>query len=428
MKVCESCTFQVVFVGAPNVSFPEYNEWETWKTCGNFVETLSKVGKSSLVRSISTGRPEAVQNTTMQRCGEFFFFSSLDVLTCWHLRWCRSTAILIPHDSSQLVLPTVWSWSSSKWCKAVSPCGINVHDLLRSFVAFHRWHTFVDSWTGCSKHGRNSIQFHISGIWIIWLFFWSVLIVKGQIVDSPGLKFGPGFGVRRLMFVCQRGILNWLWKMSGGNHNLMDKLTMGSELTWTENIDWKVWIDSIDWTEVPWRIFPPVWFSFLIPTPTPMGLLLRQTYANPMKIHEIFIFFSWNQCESCESCESEAFGCEWTSEASWVSQANQQIGFDKLPHDNFESQTSTLPSCQDSISSPAMAWRHQQDWHWRKGNQGEPFLREKTFDFWLRLLQFVQENISKLSRTEVKVLCLECLRRLATKDGIVSRCLAGDQE
>lgn len=93
-----------------------------------------------------------------------------------------------------------------------------------------------------------------------------------------------------------------------------------------------------------------------------------------MKIHETFHEIKWKQCESCESCESEAFGCEWTSEASWVSQARLRQTF------MTTSMHSTLPSCQDSISSPAMAWRHQQDWHWRKGNQGLFDFRENTFD------------------------------------------------
>ena len=63
-------------------------------------------------------------------------------------------------------------------------------------MAFHRWHTFIDSWTGCSKHGKNPIFSYV-------LIFLKYVDCQGQIVDSPGLKFGPGFGVRCLMFVDQ---------------------------------------------------------------------------------------------------------------------------------------------------------------------------------------------------------------------------------
>lgn len=99
MKVCESCTFQVVFVGAPNVSFPEYNEWETWKTCGNFVETLSKVGKSSLVRSISTGRPEVQNNDATMRWVFLFFVS-----------WCVDTCV----DAGQQL--SLYHTTAHNWC------------------------------------------------------------------------------------------------------------------------------------------------------------------------------------------------------------------------------------------------------------------------------------------------------------------------
>lgn len=236
----------------------------------------------------------------------------------------------------------------------------------------HLWHFIAG--TPLLIHGLDAqsmaeIRYvHISGI---CLFFWSVLIVKGQIVDSPGLKFGPGFGVRRLMFVCQRGILNWLWK------NMRRKPQPNGQAYhgFRAHMDLKYWLkglDWLDWTEVPWRIFPLVWFSFLIPTPTPMGLLLRmQTYENSWN-------FSWNQMKAVWVLWVWGFWM-WMNKWSFVSlSGTASTNF----HDNFDAFDLTFVPGLDFLAGHGLTSSARLTLKKRKPR---PFWLSREH-FWLRLL------------------------------------------
>lgn len=226
MKVCESCTFQVVFVGAPNVSFPEYNEpWETWKTIktSKFCPKGGKVFAGAIHLHRST-RGGAKHRDTSDN--DAVSFSSL---MCWHTLMQVNS---YPYTTRQLTIGASHSlklkffevmqsrkplWHQCAWFAQVI-CGISS---LAHLCWFMDW--MLKAW---QKSGMFIFQVFVYSSEVCWLSkakLWTLLawnLDQALVFDVWCLFVKEAFWID-------------FEKIWGGNHNLMDKLTMGSELTWT---------------------------------------------------------------------------------------------------------------------------------------------------------------------------------------------------